>query len=91
MLHAGAAARAAGDDLISALRDKDPAVKQYAATVLGRAGIREAIPALTSALKDEDIIVREAAALSLRMLGVVNIAPPTIKKFQRKSKIRLNR
>jgi HEAT repeat protein len=53
--------------LVTAVRDPDPRVRQWAAWALGRVGRRgkAAVPALTALLQDEDDKVRETAAKAL--------------------------
>ena len=55
---------------IEALKDKEPQVRQIAATALGKIGpdAREAIDPLTAATKDPSPQVRGAAALALNKI-----------------------
>jgi HEAT repeat protein len=58
--------------LIALLKSPDEALRQHAASALGRLGTAacaNAVPALTAALKDPDMLVRRAAADSLGEFG----------------------
>lgn len=62
--------------LISTLRnDADPAVRRYAARLVGRARIPEAIMPLIEALGDTDKSVREQAMLALVAIGKSAVGP----------------
>jgi HEAT repeat protein len=56
---------------LESLHDRDPAVRQKAATKLGNIGgaSPEVVPALTTAVKDPDAGVRAEAILSLLKIG----------------------
>jgi CubicO group peptidase (beta-lactamase class C family) len=57
--------------LVAALHDPDPAVREQAATALGRLGpaAREAIGPLVATFSDEDLYLRGAAAVALGQIG----------------------
>jgi HEAT repeat protein len=71
-------------NLIQDLKDKDEAVRSYAARELGKAGgaqAKEAVQALTEALKDSSSYVRQAAAKSLGTHGAsARDAVPALQK-----------
>ncbi len=71
-------------DLIRDLKDKDQAVRAYAARELGKAGgarAGEAVQALMEALKDTSSYVRQAAAKSLGSHGAhAREAVPALQK-----------
>ena len=60
-----------------ALKDQHPAVRYWAATLLGRLGkkAKMAVPALTLALQDEDHDVHHAAHASLAEIEVAEAKP----------------
>ena len=64
-------------DLIEALHDQSPAVREQAASALGRLGNRSALPALLQGLKnrDEDEWVRLRIAQAVAGLGDANAIP----------------
>ncbi len=67
------------DELIAALRDKDPKVRQDAAATLGEVADERAIEPLTHALTDSDADVRLNAAFAMGMIGDARgIAPLTL-------------
>lgn len=57
------------DELIVALRDKNPKVRQDAAATLGEVADERAIEPLTHALMDSDADVRLNAAFAIGMIG----------------------
>jgi HEAT repeat protein len=67
----GRIGRAAVPSLITALRHRDPQVREQAAAVLARIGPQayEAVPDLTAALDDQDSDVRKTAARALGQIG----------------------
>lgn len=58
---------------IAALRDEDWAIREEAATLLGRLKDSRAVPSLVSILKDRDRSVREAAIAALTAIGESSI------------------
>lgn len=63
------AAQAKVDELITALNDKSPKVRQSAAELLGELEDARAVQPLTQALKDSNADVRLSVALALGMIG----------------------
>jgi HEAT repeat protein len=61
--------RCAANNLIAALGDPKPLIRQSAAEILGKLKAVEALPALTEALGDSDPGVRQQAAWALGELG----------------------
>jgi hypothetical protein len=57
------------DDLITALSDENPKVRQGAAETLGEVADRRAVEPLAHVLTDNDADVRLSAALALGMIG----------------------
>lgn len=63
-------------DFLGALSDTDGEVRAAAAKILGRSGLRPAVPALRRALQDRSEKVRAEAALALRRLRADPVARP---------------
>jgi HEAT repeat protein len=63
-------------DFLGALSDTDGEVRAAAAKILGRSGLRPAVPALRRALQDRSEKVRAEAALALRRLRADTAARP---------------
>jgi HEAT repeat protein len=61
-------------DFLGALSDTDGEVRAAAAKLLGRSGLRPAVPALRRALQDRSEKVRAEAALALRRLRADPVA-----------------
>ncbi len=64
-----AAAKAATDSLITALRDKSPSVRLQAIIALGRIGEAKAVPALVPLLTDPDRYLAFSARQAIRRIG----------------------
>ena len=58
------------DQLISALRDENEALRDHAIASLGQAGT-DAIPRLIGLMADEDAVIREAATSAMVQIGPV--------------------
>src|SRR5262249_39240470 len=56
-------------DLLTALAHAQPAVRSYAARVLGLLGDERAVAALRQTVRDPDSVVRESAVLGLWKIG----------------------
>ena len=65
LLHLG---RPAKEDLIQALEDRNPLVRQQPAKILGQIGDKSADKPLVKLLQDSDIDVRQAAREALDQL-----------------------
>jgi hypothetical protein len=63
-------------ELIAALNDRSPAVRQRAAETLGELEEVQAVESLTRALKDSDADVRIHVALALGMIGDMSTTAP---------------
>jgi HEAT repeat protein len=64
-------------DFLGALSDTDGEVRAAAAKILGRSGLRPAVPALRRALQDRSDKVRAEAALALRRLRADTAVRPS--------------
>jgi len=62
------------EELLTRLKDPDPARRREAAKLLGALGERKAMPHLVGALRDQDRGVRDAAAEALVRLGGEDVA-----------------
>ena len=60
------------EQLISALRDENEALRDHAAASLGQMGA-DALPQLIGLMADEDVVIREAAASAVVRIGPVAI------------------
>ena len=82
-------ARAALEPLLDLLKDKDPSVRQAAATALSRIDEpKEVVPALETLLRDDkEQRVRAAAAAGLGLMGEASKeALPTLRKVAQESR-----
>lgn len=88
LFEAGEAAQAAKDELVNALNDEYPMVRQYAAMAIGKAQIVEAIPQLQACLSDEHPSVKQAASIALLNLGVIKRPDQKVQTIRRTTQTR---
>ena len=62
------------DQLVSALRDENEALRDHAVASLGQIG-EEALSRLMALLEDEDVVIREAATSAIVRMGPVVVEP----------------
>lgn len=68
--------------LVGVLKNTDKAVRQDAATLLGRIGDKTVVPALIEALKDKDRDVRRSAASALGDIGEKSAVPALLESLK---------